>query len=169
MTIRSFTCSNFGIVDASEKDEVIDILWEQHADEMLLIEGNVIVVNNERVTMGFRPSADQVWQIFANNELSQSATCPSLFAKVHKSELTKIDGSIGNNPNCIWAIPTEESRKADLEKLHIKREDFKKLNLSERNFHKKTAGVHGTKWVETAWATTNWGICKSATTRSFIF
>ena len=124
-------------MDASEKDGVIAILWEQHADEMLLLEGNVIVVNNERVTMEFRPSADQAWQIFANNELSQSATYPSLFTKVHKSELTKIGGSIGNTPNCIWAIPTEESRKADLEKLNIKREDLKKLNLSERNFHKK--------------------------------
>ena len=50
MTIGSITCWNFGnrvrsrdfhyilhTVDASEKDEVIAILWEQHADEMLLL------------------------------------------------------------------------------------------------------------------------------------
>ena len=146
MTIGSITCWNFGnrvrnrdfhyilhTVDASEEDA---ILWEQHADEMLLLEGNVIVFNTERVTKEFRPSEDQACQIFAKMNF-QSATYPSLFAKVHKSKLTKIDGSIGNTPNCVWAIPTEESRKADLEKLNIKREDLKKLNPSEMNFHKK--------------------------------
>ena len=125
MGIGSLTCWNFGsrvrsrdypihTISAKEKD---DVLWQQHTEEMELLEGNVIVINNERITQEFQPSADQAWQFWANNELTQSATYPSMFAKVHKSELTIIGGRIGNSPDCAWNVPTTESREEDLKKL----------------------------------------------------
>ena len=73
---------------------------------MQLIEGNLFYINNEKVTIQFEPSADQM-QFWANNELTQSATYPSMSAGVHKSELTFIGGSIGNTEDdCKWKVPT---------------------------------------------------------------
>ena len=58
MTIGSVTVRNFGkrvksrdyhyllhTIDVKEKDEVVSLLWEQHTDEMLLLEGNVLHIN----------------------------------------------------------------------------------------------------------------------------
>ena len=47
-------------------------------------------IEGEAVTLEFQPSADQAWQFWANNELTQNATYPSMFARVHKSELQLI-------------------------------------------------------------------------------
>ena len=67
MCIGSLTCWNFGkrirshsfhyplhTIVANEKDEPVAFLWQQHTDEMILLEAN------ELVTVEFRPSADQV-------------------------------------------------------------------------------------------------------------
>ena len=88
------------------------------------------------MTIEFQPSADQAWQFWANHELTQSATCCSMFARVHKAELTKIGGSIGERDGD-WKIPTAESREKDLEKLYKMRHHGDKQNLSPDNFHKK--------------------------------
>ena len=105
MCIGALTCWNFGkrirsrsfhyplhTITANEKDDAVALLWQQHTDEMLLLEGNTLTVRNQKVTVEFRPSADQAWQFWANNELTQSATYPSMYAKVQKSELQKIGG-----------------------------------------------------------------------------
>ena len=90
-------------------------LWKQHTDEMLLIEGHIINVNGEhvngeQVTVEFQPSADQAWQFWANNVLPQSATYPSMFANVHKGELSLIGGIMGAGTDYKWQVPTMDSR-----------------------------------------------------------
>ena len=91
---------------------------------MLILEGNVFHINNEKVTVEYKPSADQAWQFWANNELTQSATYPSMFAKVHKCELTVIGGTLGNSETDTWAIPTTEYRERDLKKLNVYRKQL---------------------------------------------
>ena len=150
MCIGSLTCWNFGsrvrsrsfhyplhTISTTEKDVVVGELWMQHADEMQLIEGNLLYINGEKVTIEFQPSADQAWQFWANNELTQSATYPSMFAKVHKSELSYIGGSIGTDTTDKWAVPNKESREIDLALLEIKRNELAEKNLSPQNFHRK--------------------------------
>ena len=108
MSIGSLSLWNFGTkirsrqfhyplhtVSAEEKDKVCESLWKQHTDEMMLIESNVVNVKGKKVTFEFHPSADQSWQIWANNVLPASATYPSPFANVHKGDLKMIGGSIG--------------------------------------------------------------------------
>ena len=57
-------------------------LSQQHTEEMVLLENNVSSMNNEKLTAQFKPSADQAWLFWANNELKQSTTYPSMFATV---------------------------------------------------------------------------------------
>ena len=150
MCIGSLTMWNFGkrvrsrafhypihTITAKEKDNAVSNLWEQHTEEMLILEGNVFHINNEKVTVEYQPSADQAWQFWANNELTQSATYPSMFAKVHKCELTVIGGTLGNSETDTWAIPTAESRERDLKKLNVYRKQLDEKNLSYDNYHKK--------------------------------
>ena len=70
---------------AKEKEFVCEDLWKQHTEEMLLIESNVFTIDKEKVTFEFQPSADQAWQSWTANVLSQSASYPSPYANVHKS------------------------------------------------------------------------------------
>ena len=64
-------------VSLSEKDQVLEDLWDQHTTEMALLEGNIITVCRKQCTAEFQPSADMSWQSWANNEVSQAATHPS--------------------------------------------------------------------------------------------
>ena len=72
MCIGSLTLWNFGkqvrsrnyhyplhTISAKEKDNAVALLWQQHTEEMLLLEGNNLFINNEKVTLEFHPSADQ--------------------------------------------------------------------------------------------------------------
>lgn len=108
MTIGTLSLWNYGnrirsrdfhyllhMLTASEKDPVCESLWQQHCEEMLLIESNVIVINETRCTFEFVPSADTAWLCFAANVLGCSATYPSPFANVHKGDLSEMGGSIG--------------------------------------------------------------------------
>jgi len=73
---------------------------------------------------------------WANNVLTQSATYPSLFAYVHKSQLTQIGKTIGHKEENTWKPPTMEGRREELAKLS----NFKKslpLKISETLKHKK--------------------------------
>ena len=87
------------------------------------------------MTVQFQPSADQAWQFWANNELTQSATYPSMFAKVHKSELSMIGCTLGNSPSDTWKVPTSESRALDLNKLNVFRDTIDK-SLPQEKIHK---------------------------------
>ena len=150
MCIGSLTCWNFGkcvrsrdchypihMITAKEKDDAVFNLWKQYTEEMQILEGNTLTINGERCTIEFQPSADQAWQFWANNELTQAATYPSMYAKVHKSQLTFINGTIGNSSSDIWAPPSKESRANDLKKLDNFREELNLKNLSSEFLHKK--------------------------------
>lgn len=101
MSIGTLTFWNFGakvrsrdyhfplhLVTANEKADICELLWRQHSDEMELIENNVFTINDEKTTFEFQPSADQAWQYWAVNSLTQSATYPSPYGNVHKDDLT---------------------------------------------------------------------------------
>ena len=135
MSVGTLTLWNFGnrvrsrqfhypfhLLSVAEKDSVCSDLWKQHASEMEILEGNTLYVNGEKVTLEFQPSADQAWQFWSNNVLTQSATYPSLFANVHKSELSQIGGTIGHNSSDTWKPPTIASRELELQKLNKFRE-----------------------------------------------
>ena len=115
MSIGSLTLWNFGkqvrsrqfhyplhTVNAQEKDLVCHNLWKQHCEEMVLIESNVLNVNSVKTTFEFHPSADQAWQVWANNVLPASSIYPSPYANVHKGNLTKMGGVIGNSDDATW-------------------------------------------------------------------
>ena len=57
---REYQCP-LQTVSCGEKEKVMEDLWMQHTDEMLLMEGNILDVNGEQVTVEFQPSADQAW------------------------------------------------------------------------------------------------------------
>ena len=81
----------------SEKDDICNSLWMKHSEEMEILEGNILIIYGEKCTVEFQPSADQSWQIWANNVLSASATYPSPYANVHKADLCFIGGTIGKD------------------------------------------------------------------------
>ena len=51
----------FHTVSAFEKDKAFEFLWRQHCNEMQLIEGNVIIINEVTCTFQFYPAADTAW------------------------------------------------------------------------------------------------------------
>ena len=149
MCIGSLTCWNFGkrvtsrdyhyqihMITAKEKDDAVSNLWKQYTEEMRVLEGNTLIINPEQCTIEFHPSADQVWQFWANNELTQAVTYPSVYAKVHKSQLTFINETIGNPSSDTWAPPSKKSRTNDLKKLDNFREELNSKNLSRESLHK---------------------------------
>ena len=109
------------IASISEKDDICNSLWMQHSEEM---EGNILIINGEKCTLEFQPSADQSWQIWANNDLSANATYPSPYANVHKADLCFIGGTIGKDNTFKWQPPSTESRKAELHKLNTFRNTY---------------------------------------------
>ena len=100
-----------------EKDSVMQDLWLQHSDEMLLLEGNILTVCGNQCTVEFQTSADQSWQSRANNGLNPAATYPSPYANVHKGNMCVTGGTIGNSAPDTWTPPSKEKRERDLGKL----------------------------------------------------
>ena len=88
-------------VSLGEKHEVLELLWQQHTEEMLLLESSVFNVCGKKCTLEFQPSAHMSWQSWACNELNQAATYPSPYANVHKGNMCTMGGSIGFNSN-LW-------------------------------------------------------------------
>lgn len=152
MTIGSLTLWNFGscvrsrefhyplhMITTSEKDDICSSLWMQHTDEMLLIESNIFTINDEKVTFEFQPSADQAWQCWAANVLTQSATYPSPYANVHKNDLKKIGCTIGHAKGDTWNPPTSEKRVLELHKLKLFENDLPATLSKESKYKKKLA------------------------------
>ena len=54
----------------SEKDQVLEDLWDRHTAEMAVLEGNIITVCGKQCTAEFHSSADMSWQSWANNEVN---------------------------------------------------------------------------------------------------
>ena len=111
MSIGSLTMWNLGdrvrsrdyqylihYVSLQEKHLVLENLWRQHTDEMALLEGNILTINGKQCTVEFQPSADMSWQIWANNEVNQTATHPSPYANVSKSNITHWEGQLDQVP-----------------------------------------------------------------------
>ena len=78
----------------NEKDAVMADLWEQHCEEMKIMEGNYCTINGKRCLFEFVPSADQAWQTWAANEVSQAAMYPSPYANVSTSTMSCVNGRI---------------------------------------------------------------------------
>jgi hypothetical protein len=146
MTIGTLSMWNFGkrirsrefhyplhMITASEKDIVCELLWKQHSEEMELIQSNVLNINNIKTSFEFVPSADISWLCFAANVLPTSATYPSPFANVHKSELTQRNKTIGG-AEATWQVPTMDTRIKEL--LMLKKfENKQNINASESAKH----------------------------------
>ena len=159
MSIGSLTLWNFGgqirsrqfhyslhMINAQEKDVICESLWRQHTDEMMLIESNVLNVNGKKTTFEFQPSADQAWQIWANNVLPASSTYPSPYANVHKGDLKQIGGSIGTELTSTWVPPIYSNRKKEIDQLTKFRSSLS-ISLSDETKHRKELEYMATKGI----------------------
>ena len=115
MSIGSLTLWNLGqqvrsrefqyllhCVSLNEKHDALELLWQQHTEEMLLLEASVFTVSGKECTLQFQPSADMSWQSWACNKLNQAATYPSPYANVHKGNMDTMGGSIGYSSADLW-------------------------------------------------------------------
>ena len=104
-------------VSLGEKHEVLESLWQQHTDEMLLLESSVFTLCQRECTFEFQPSADMSWQNWACNEVNNAATYPSPYANVHKGNMCTMGGSIGFNNN-LWQPYTCDIREKHLDMVN---------------------------------------------------
>ena len=100
------------------------------------MEGNTLHINEHQVTVEFQPSADQAWQHWEGITLSSTATYPSPYANVHKSETSKIGGTIGLSDSDTWSPPTVESIASDAENVRVFRESLPPV-LAPEKVHKQ--------------------------------
>ena len=121
MSLGTLTLWNFGslvrsrkkqyllhALSVSEKDKVMEELWEQHCEEMKAMEGSYFTINGQRCLFEFVPSADQAWQTLAANEVNQAATYPSLYANVNTTNMGHVNRTIGEDKSCTWQTWTAE-------------------------------------------------------------
>ena len=101
-------------VSLGEKHEVLELLWRQHTEEMLLLESSVFTICGRECTLQFQPSADMSWQSWACNEVNQAATYPSPYANVHKGNLCTMNGRIGSDDSSTWKPYNSEIREKHL-------------------------------------------------------
>ena len=147
MSIGSMVCWNFGdqvrsrdfqyllhCVSVQEKDQLMHDLWEQHTEEMKILEGNILTVCNKDCTVEFQPGADMSWQSWAANELNQAATYPSPYANVHKGNMYTMGGTIGFSDSDTWKPFTLEKRKSHVEKVRNFMSSLPS-SLTEKNRH----------------------------------
>ena len=117
-----------------EKHEVLESLWQQHTDEMVLLESSVFTVCGRECTVQFQPSADMSWQNWACNEVNNAATYPSPYANVHKGDMCKMGGSIGHGSADLWKPYTSTDREKHLEMVESYLATLpKKIKLSSRS------------------------------------
>ena len=149
MSIGSITSWNFGervrcrefhyllhALSVGEKDEVMSAIWQQHTEEMKLLEGNILSVSGIQCTIEFQPSADQSWISWANNELNQATTYPSPYANVQKGNMNTIGGSIGFSDKDTWNPPSQEARTKQLSDLNQFRKTLKP-DLDAKQKHRR--------------------------------
>ena len=117
--------SLLNFLSVSEKESAMEDIRKQHNDEMRVLEGNILTVRGQQCTLEFQPS-----------KLNQAAPYPSTYANVHKGQLSKMGGTIGNNSNCTWQVPTQEKHQEDLGKLQAFQKTFPK-HLNPTQGHKK--------------------------------
>lgn len=152
MSIGSLTMWNLGnrvrsrdyqyllhCVSLGEKHQVLEDLWRQHTDEMALLEGNLLTIAGKQCTVEFQPSADMSWQNWANNELNQAATHPSIYANVSTGNISTMGGSIGFADINTWKPYTNATKEehAKLVKAYV---CSLPTNLKEETKHTKKLG-----------------------------
>ena len=156
MSIGTLTCWNLAsrvrsrefhyllhFLSVSGKQSVMEDIRKQHNDEIRVLEGNILTVRGQQCTLEFQPSTDQSWHSWAKNELNQAATYPSPYANVHQGQLSKMGGTIGNDSNCTWQVPTQERRQEDLGKLQAFQKTFPKHLNPTQGHKKKNIRIHG--------------------------
>ena len=149
MSIGSITLWNLGdrvrsrenqyllhCVSLPEKHDIMELLWQQHTEEMKLLESSVFNVCQKECTLQFEPAADMSWQSWACNELNQAATYPSPYANVHKANMTTMGGSIGFGSEDMWQPYTNACRAENLKRLDQFVSGLSS-GLSEDTIHKK--------------------------------
>lgn len=155
-----------------EKDPVMEDLWLQHSDKMLLLEGNILTVSGNQCPVEFQPRADQSWQSWANNELNQAATYSSPYANVRKGNMCVMGGTIGNSASDTWTPPSKEKCERDLGKLHSFRESLSSRLGSHQRHARENEGKWSAKgrftpnkrfcWETKATTSIQWDKCKAA-------
>ena len=96
---------------------VLESLWQQHTDEMLLLESSVFTVCQRECTFEFQPSADMSWQNWGCNEVNNAAKYPFPYANIHKGNMCIMGGSIGFNDN-LWQPYTCDICKKHLDMVN---------------------------------------------------
>ena len=123
-------------VSLGEKHEILGSLWQQHTDEMVLLESSVFNVCGRECTVEFQPSADMSWQNWGCNELNNAATYPSPYANVHKGDMCTMGGSIGYDSADLWKPYTSIDREKHLEMVESYLATLPK-NLSSSVIHSR--------------------------------
>ena len=155
MSIGSMVCWNFGdqvrsrdfqyllhCVSVKEKDQLMHDLWQQHTEEMKILEGNILTFCNKDCTVEFQPGADMSWQSWAANELNQTATYPSPYANVHKGNMSTMGGSIGTRESDTWKPFTLEKRISHIEQVNSFIASLPS-NITEKKQKYQKVTVHG--------------------------
>ena len=166
MSIGTLTCWNLGLrvrsrefhyllhfLSVSGKESVMEDNRKQHNNEKRVLEGNSLTVRGQQYTLEFQSSADQSWQSWAKNELNQAATYPSPYANVHKGQLSNMGGTIGNDSNHTWQVPTQEKRKCPHKKDLGKLQAFQKIlpkHLNPTQGHEKNIRSYRQQWLSPA-------------------
>ena len=134
--------ANYFIVKVSDNDApksgeqtmAIGTLSLNFGNRICSREGNAIVTNGVTCTFQFYSAVDTAWLCLGCNEISCSATYPSLFGQVHKHDLSQMNGSICDIDKCSWKISSLKSQEdlkllKTFQKQLMKRKD-KKLNIN---------------------------------------
>ena len=133
MSLGTLTFWNFGpcvrsrskqyllhALSVNEKDAVMADLWEQHCEEMKTMEGNYCTINGKRCLFEFVPSADQAWQTWVANEVSQAAMYPSPYANVSTPAMSCVNGSIGTSDSFTWKVWSAQQREKHVKEVESK-------------------------------------------------
>ena len=150
MSLGTLTLWNFGslvrsrakqyllhALSVAEKDEVMGELWEQHCEEMKIMEGSYFTINGQRCVFEFVPSADQAWQTWAANEVNQAATYPSPYGNVSQSTMSQANGSLGDKESDTWHVWSEGERQKHVIAVEEKKVELASNNLSAKQQHEK--------------------------------
>ena len=104
-------------VSLGEKHKVLELLWQQHTEEMLLLESSIFTLNGKECTLEFQPGADMSWQSWAANEVNQAATHPSPYASVQKGNIATMGATIGFGDADLWQAYTSSVRSHHLKSV----------------------------------------------------
>ena len=124
-------------VSVNGKGAVMVHLREQHCEEMKTMEGNYYTINRKQCLFEYVPFADQAWQTWAANEVSQTAMYQSPHADVSTSTMSCVKGSIGTSDSCTWKVWSAQQRERHVKEVEKKKEELSQSNLTSKQQHGK--------------------------------